>query len=60
MFEALGAIVAGYAVYAVFRGEVYARHRAWGRSIRGSESPKDFWIVIGIYAGLAAALLTVF
>ena len=49
-----------YTLYAAQRGEVYAKHRAWGRTIRRSEEPRYFWAVIGVYALLATALLTIF
>lgn len=60
MFELLGALVAIYTVHAAVRGEVFAKHRAWGRTIRRDEQPGYFWAVIGVYALLALALVFVF
>ncbi|HEX5755100.1 MAG TPA: hypothetical protein VFY12_01940 [Arenimonas sp.] len=60
MFKLLGVIVGLYTAYAATQGEVYAKHRAWGRSIRKDEEPKYFWTVIVIYTALSIALLTVF
>jgi len=60
MFKLLGALVAGYTLYAVWRGEVFAKHRAWGRTVERSQEPAYFWAVIGIYGALALALIFVF
>jgi len=60
MFKALGILLAIYTAYAAAQGAVYAKHRAWGRTIRRSEEPRYFWAVIGIYGVLALALVFVF
>jgi uncharacterized BrkB/YihY/UPF0761 family membrane protein len=60
MFKVLGLLVAAYTAWAAMRGEVFAKHRAWGRTVRRDESPKYFWAVIGVYALLALALVFVF
>lgn len=60
MFKLLGIAVAIYTLYAAQRGEVYAKHRAWGRTIRRSDEPRYFWAVIAVYGLLATALLTIF
>jgi hypothetical protein len=60
VFKALGALVALYTAYAALRGEVFAKSGPWGRTVSRSESPNYFWAVIGVYATLSAALLTVF
>ena len=60
MFKVLGIVVALYTAYAVINGEVYAKSGPWGRTVSRVESPQYFWAVIVIYAGLSAALLTVF
>ncbi len=60
MFKTLGILLACYVVYAAVRGEVFAKSGPWGRTVSRSESPKYFWAVIEIYAGLGLALLTVF
>ena len=60
LFKLLGVLLAVYTVISVGRGEVYARHRAWGRTTRREEQPGWFWTIIVIYAGLSLALMTVF
>ncbi len=60
MFKLIGILVAIYTLYAAYRGEVYAKHRAWGQSILRSERPGYFWVVIAVYGLLALALLTIF
>jgi hypothetical protein len=60
MFKALGILVAVYAIYAVIRGEVYAKSGASGRTVSRDDSPEYFWVVVVIYAGLSIALITVF
>ncbi len=60
LYRLLGVLVALYTLYAVNTGEVYARSGLWARRILKSESPVYFWIVIVIYAGLSAAMMTVF
>lgn len=60
MFKPLGILVAAYVLYAVWRGEVFARSGIWGKTVVREESPRYFWVVIGCYALLAIALLTVF
>jgi hypothetical protein len=60
VFDALGAVVGLYTAYAALRGEVYAKAGPSGRVVSRSDAPAYFWIVIAVYAGLAAALITVF
>lgn len=60
MFKALGLLVALYAVYAVVKGDVYAKSGVWGKTVSRTESPEYFWVVIAIYAALALALATIF
>ncbi len=60
MFKLLGALVALYTAFAAVRGEVFAKHRAWGQTIRRDERPRYFWAVIGVYSLLALALVFVF
>ena len=60
MFKLLGALVASYTVIAAARGEVFAKHRAWGERVRRDERPRYFWAVIVIYGLLALALIFVF
>ena len=60
VFKLLGILVGLYTVYAVSKGEVFAKSGAWGRTISRDDAPGDFWTVIVIYGGLAVALVTVF
>jgi hypothetical protein len=60
MFKVLGAILAIYVVFAAMSGEVYAKSGYKGRAISKHDEPRYFWVVIGIYAALSIALLTVF
>jgi hypothetical protein len=60
LFTILGVLVALYTAYAVVRGEVFVKHRAWGRTVYRAQSPVQFWISIAIYAGLSIMLCAVF
>lgn len=60
MFKVLGVLVGLYTAWAAVQGEVFAKHRAWGRTVRRDETPKYFWAVIAVYALLALALVLVF
>ena len=60
MFKAIGILVALYTAYAIVRGEVYARSGPGGKMVERAASPRYFWVVIAIYAGLAVALMTIF
>jgi hypothetical protein len=60
MFPGLGIAVLLYVLYALGKGEVYAKDRWSGRKVMRTESPGYFWVVISIYAGLGIALLTIF
>ena len=60
MFKLLGVLVALYTAYATLRGEVFAKAGPAGRIVARAGSPKYFWAVIGVYALLSVALLTVF
>ncbi|WP_146908100.1 hypothetical protein [Arenimonas daejeonensis] len=60
MFKLIGVLVALYTALAVLRGEVFAKHRAWGQTVRRDERPRYFWAVIGVYSLLALALFFVF
>lgn len=60
MFKFLGALVALYTVYAAVRGEVLAKAGHGARTIVRDESPRYFWCVVVIYAGLALALVFLF
>ena len=60
LFRLLGVLVIAYALYAAWRGEVFARSGAWGKTVLREQSPRYFWAVIAIYGLLGLALLTVF
>lgn len=60
LFRLLGVLVIAYALYAAWRGEVFARSGAWGKTVLREQSPRYFWVVIAIYGLLGLALLTVF
>jgi hypothetical protein len=60
MFKLLGALLTLYTVYAAFDGKVYAKSGPWGRNVSRAQSPEYFWVVIAVYTGLSAALLTLF
>ena len=60
MFKVLGALLALYTIYAVAKGEVVAKAGPGARTVVRDESPRYFWCVIVIYAGLALALLFLF
>lgn len=60
MFQALGAVLAVYVVYALLRGEVFAKAGVAGRVVSREASPEYYWVVVALYGGLSLALLTVF
>jgi hypothetical protein len=60
VFDALGVLVGVYTAYAALRGEVFAKAGPSGRTVSRADSPAYFWVVVAVYAGLAAALITVF
>lgn len=60
MFKPLGALVALYPVYAAAKGEVVAKAGPGARTVVRGESPRYFWCVIIICAGLALALVFLF
>jgi hypothetical protein len=60
MFRALGIIVLLYVVYALVQGEVYAKHRWWGRRVYWDQSPGHFSVVIAVYILLGVSLIFLF
>lgn len=60
LFTGLGILLGVYTLHAAMSGEVFAKSGPWGRTIRQANSPRYFWVVIVIYAGLSIALVTVF
>lgn len=59
MFKLIGVVVALYTLYAVMRGEVYAKDGPGGRTVSRLKSPEYFWMVIVTYGALSVALMTV-
>ncbi len=60
LFDVLGVCLGIYTLYAATTGAVYARHRAWGRTVLRDEESAYFWCIIVIYAGLSVALIFYF
>ncbi len=60
MFKMLGIMLVIYCVYAIVRGEVFAKSGIWGTSVSRTGSPLYFYIVIAIYVLLSFALIAVF
>lgn len=60
LFTFLGTLLITYVIYAVAKGEVYAKSGAWGKRIYLEESPREFWTVIVIYSSLSVFLLMFF
>jgi hypothetical protein len=60
MFKFLGALLAAYVCYCVYTGRVVAKAGPGSREVLREESPRYFWTIIVIYAGLSIALITVF
>lgn len=60
MFKVLGIAIALYTAYAAATGAVFAKSGPRGRIVTRVATPRYFWTVIAIYAGLGVALLTVF
>jgi hypothetical protein len=60
IFKRLGILVALYTAYAAATGKIYAKSGVGGRVISRRDSPRYFWVVVAIYAGLSVALLTIF
>jgi hypothetical protein len=60
MFHLLGVAVGTYVVVALVTGEVIAKSGPWARRIERAQAPGRYWTTLAIYAGLTAALLTVF
>ena len=60
MFKLLAVLLAGYTLYALLEGEVFAKSGAWGKHIRRSEEPFNFMFTIVIYFLLALAMFFYF
>lgn len=60
LFKALGLALAVYSLFALWRGELWIKHRAGARRVQRANEPGYFAACIAIYLLLALALLTVF
>lgn len=60
LFDILGLVVGGYAVYGAFSGRIFAKSGPGGRIVSRAESPEYFWVVIAIYAALSITMLLLF
>jgi hypothetical protein len=60
MFKLLGILVGLYTIYSAATGRVYAKSGPGGRTVLRDESPRYFWVVIAVYAGLSGALFFLF
>lgn len=60
MFKLLGALLVLYTIYAAAKGQVVAKAGPGARTVVRDESPRYFWCVVVIYAGLALALVFLF
>ncbi len=59
LFTLLGALIGLYVLHCSIKGEVHAKDGIRMRTVYRTESPRYFWVVIGIYAALSLALLTI-
>jgi hypothetical protein len=60
MFKVLGVPLVLYVCYSVVAGRVLAKAGVRMREVHRDASPRYFWVVIAIYAGLSIALVTIF
>ena len=60
IFDILGIGVAAYTLVAAATGRVWARSGPGARLVTRDRSPRYFWVVIAIYAGLSVALIAWF
>lgn len=60
MFVLLAIPLALYVLYAAATGAVWVRQGPGGRRVARAEEPGYFWTCLGVYAGLAIAMATVF
>ena len=57
VFDVLGVCLSIYTAYAAASGAVFARHRAWGRTVLRIDEPTYFWSIILIYGALSVVLI---
>ena len=60
MFKIIGFFLVLYVCYAAATGRVWAKAGIRAREILREESPRYFWVVVGIYTALSMALFFVF
>lgn len=60
LFDLLGVLLGLYTAYSLWRGSVYGRSGAWGRSWERGEDPMGYWTLIAIYAVLSVLLVAWF
>lgn len=60
LVNALGVLLGLYTVWAAVLGKVYGKSGPVARTISRDATPRHFWAVIAIYAGLSVLLLTLF
>jgi hypothetical protein len=60
LFDLLGVLLGLYTAYSAWRGRVYGKSGAGGRSWRRDEDPRGFWTLIAIYAVLSVLLVVWF
>lgn len=60
LFDLLGVLLGLYTAYSAWRGSVYGKSGAGGRSWQREEDPQGFWTLIGIYAVLSVLLVVWF
>jgi uncharacterized BrkB/YihY/UPF0761 family membrane protein len=60
LFDLLGVLLGLYTAYSAWRGSVYGRSGAWGRTWDRDEDPRGFWSLIAIYEVLSMLLVVWF
>ena len=60
LFDLLGVLLGLYTAYSVYRGHVYGKSGAGGRTWQRDEDPNGFWTMIAIYAALSMLLVVWF
>lgn len=60
IFDLVGALIATYALYAVWSGQVVVKQGPGARRIHRSEAPRAYWTYVALYAALAMVVILVF
>ena len=55
LFQGIGVLLFIYSGISLLSGEVYAKDKWSGRTVKRSEEPLYYWTIIVIYFGLATA-----